>query len=197
MNDYKPNSHRVKAVQAEERKVEKVVHGSVKAKKKNGLHSLASVFISEDVQNVKSYILMDVVVPTVKKAILGAVDMMLNGGSGSGYGRQTGPKVSYRQYYNDPRDDRYHREPMRARTPFDYEDIRFDTKGDAELMLTEMDNVIERYGFITVADMYDMAYLPQPHTSNKYGWTNISSADIVRTRDGDYIIKLPRALPID
>ena len=41
-----------------------------------------------------------------------------------------------------------------------------------------------------------MADLTSPYTSNKYGWTNIRSAEAVRVRDG-YILKLPKAMPID
>lgn len=199
MNDYKPNSHRFKEqqkAQSEGRKITKVAHGSVKARKKNELTKIADVFISEDVSNVKSYILNDIVVPTVKKAIIGAIDMVLNGGSGSYTGRGTTSKVSYRKFYDDQRDD--HRTvEARSRSRFDFDDIKFETRGEAEAVLEEMYNVIDRYGFVTVGDMYDMADLSQPFTSNKYGWTNIRSAEVMRLRGGGYILKLPKALPID
>jgi len=58
---------------------------------------------------------------------------------------------------------------------------------------------IERYKYVSVADMYDMADLTAPFTSNKYGWTRVSDvarADIVKV-DGDYVIKLPRVEPLD
>jgi hypothetical protein len=67
----------------------------------------------------------------------------------------------------------------------------------AESVREEMCNVIEEYGFVTVADMYDMAGLDQPYTSNKFGWTSIRSAESIRLRDGGYILKLPRPMPID
>ena len=58
--DYKPNSHKYKEEQknlpAERKKVEKVVTGKVKTKKKSEASKLKDVFISEDVSNVKSYI---------------------------------------------------------------------------------------------------------------------------------------------
>ena len=59
-----------------------------------------------------------------------------------------------------------------------------------------MVDLIDTYGFVTVADMYDMAGLQAPYTSNKYGWTNIRTAETVRGRDG-YMLKLPKAMPID
>ena len=60
MDDYKPNSHKFKEEQKEstsEKKVEKVISGTAKSKKKNEIQKFADVFISEDVNNVKSYIL--------------------------------------------------------------------------------------------------------------------------------------------
>lgn len=201
MNEYKPNSHKYReeqqAAAREERKIEKVVTGSAKTKKKSEISKLADVFISEDVKNVKSFLLMDVLVPTIKKAILSTVDMILNGGGGSSYTKKAStPKISYRQYYEDRRDDRHYEDNVKTRTRFDYDEITFESRGDAEAVREQMIEVIERYGFVTVADLYDMADLPQPYTSNKYGWMNLRSAETVRT-NGGYTIKLPKATPID
>lgn len=200
MNDYKPNSHRFKEEQkqnsSEERIVNKVVKGQVKTKKKSEIGKIAGVFISEDVKNVKDYIVMDVLVPTIKKTIIGAIDMILNGGNATYTGRSSTSKVSYRKYYDEPRESHRSSESARVRTRFDYDDIIFESRGEAEMALEEMHNVIERYGFVTVADLYDMADLTQPYTSNKYGWINIRNAEVVRV-NGGYIIKLPKAAPID
>lgn len=200
--DYKPNSHKFREQQsaaASEKRIEKVVKGSVKVKKKNDLYKVADIFISDDVKNIKEYVLMDVLVPTVKKVIMGTIDMLLNGGSGnyaSYSGRSSGSKVSYARYYDDRKDTRRYAEPARSRSRFDHDDIIFETRGEAEAVREEMCNVIDRYGFVTVADMYDMAELSQPYTSEKYGWTNLRTADVVRGYDG-YIIKLPKAEPIE
>ena len=67
MEDYKANSHRSKEennLPSERKKVEPVVKGIVK-KKKNNARALANTFISEDMQKVKSYVLMDVLIPAV------------------------------------------------------------------------------------------------------------------------------------
>lgn len=197
MDNYAPNSHRYKEEQkqaAEKKEIKKVISGTAKPKS-NELRKFTSIFISEDVKNVKEYILLDVLVPTIKKTILGAIDMMLNGGSSSYSGRSSSSKVSYRKYYDEPRDER-RSNGNTVRTRFDYDDIGFPSRGEAEAVREEMCNVIERYGFVTVADMYDMAGLSQPFTSNKYGWTNIRNAEVVRS-GGEYVIKLPKALPID
>lgn len=197
MSEIRPNSHRYKEQQreAEERKIEKVVQGGTKIKKKSEISKFAGVFISDDVKNVKDYLLMDVLVPTIKKTILSTIDMILNGGTPTyTAGRGSGSKVSYGRYYDNPRSGRV-AEP--ARTRFDYDDILFETRGGAEAVLDEMCNVIEQYDFVTVADMYDMADISNPpYTANKYGWTSLRSAEVIRTHDG-YVIKLPKAQVIE
>lgn len=203
MSDYKPNSNRFKEEQkqaaAEEKRVSKIVRGNVKTKKKSELTKFADVFIAEDVSNVKSYLFMDVLVPAAKKMIrdivVEGVEMML-GTTSRGSKSAGGTKVSYAKYYDRDRDDRRSYDAPKARTRFDYDDIVFESRGEAEAVLDEMSNVIEAYGYVRVADLYDMAGLTQPYTSNKFGWTSIANSEVVRI-NGGYIIKLPRALAID
>ena len=200
--DYKGNSHRSKAegtaVSTEQKRVEKVVKGTVKTKKKNEIHKFKDVFISEDASNVKSYIFMDVLVPAIKKAVcdivVDGINMILFGESGRSKKTSSGAKVSYRSYYD--KDDRRYDRP-RTRTSFDIEeDIIFETRGDAEAVLDQMDALIDTYKVVRVADLYDMADRSTPHTAYGYGWTNVSRAEVIRTRDG-YVIKLPRPMAID
>ena len=84
----------------------------------------------------------------------------------------------------------------RRNTP-DYDDILFDTRGDAEAVLDAMNDIISQYGTVSVSDFYDLARVPNDNfTMNRYGWTNIGGATAVRVRDG-YILKLPRAIPLN
>ena len=202
MKEYQSNSYKSKELRTseahEERKVQKVVNGKVTTRDNKG-RKLADIFISEDAANIKSWVFMDVLVPTIKKAVFTIVtdglDMILYGGSGGGNSaRKSSNKISYRSYYEDKHSDR--REGDRLRSRFDYDDIVFESRGEAEAVRQQMVEVIDRYGFVTVADMYEMADLSSPYTSNKYGWTNIRGAEAVRVRDG-YILKLPKAMPID
>ena len=59
-----------------------------------------------------------------------------------------------------------------------------------------LDELIETYGLVRVADLYDLVGITGNYTDNKYGWMNIRNAEIMRVRDG-YMIKMPRAVPID
>lgn len=191
-NSHKSRTEKKEAT--EEKRVEKVVHGKVKTKE-NGVRKLTDIFISEDVSNVKNYILMDVIVPAVKKAIydlvVGTLDMSLYGGRGSNGKRPTADRVSYRDYNSVSRmDDR-----PRTTSGYSYDDIVLETRGEAEAVLSRMDEVMETYGIVRVADLYDLVGITGDYTNNNYGWTNIRNAKIERVRDG-YKIVMPRALPI-
>ena len=72
MENYKPNSHKSKEEQkktSEKKKLDKVISGTAKVKKKSKTGKFADMFISEDARNVKSYIVSDVLIPAAKKLI--------------------------------------------------------------------------------------------------------------------------------
>lgn len=198
MGEYKSNSHKSKERQNEpipEKKVEKVISGSAKSKKKSGLQKITNVFVPEDVEDVKSYIFEDIVVPAVKDIILDAVKAVL-GVSGSSRGKgSTASKVSYRKYYDD-RERRDYSGVTRTRSGYEYDDVIIENRGEAEDVLSRMDELISTYGLVSVADFYDLVGISGNYTDNKYGWTDIRSASVIRVRDG-YMIKLPKALPLN
>ncbi len=88
--EYKSNSHKSKEQSQVpvEKKVEKVISGSAKSKKKGGIQKLTGMFVPEDVDDVKSYIFEDIVVPYVKDMFLDAVKAFL-GVNGSSRGKSS------------------------------------------------------------------------------------------------------------
>ena len=194
MEEFKPNSHKSKELTpVPEKKVEKIVKGTVKSKKKNGIDKLKDNFISEDASNIKTYVVMDVLIPAVKKAICdivkNGVDMILYGESGRS-NRQPSEYVSYDRRYLDRGDPRFYKAD-RARIGYSYDDIILETRGEAEDVLARMDELIEIYGMVSVADLYDLVGITGNYTDNKYGWTNIRNAEPVHVRDG-YMLRLPK-----
>ena len=198
--EYLPNSHRYKEGQKEslpeKKRVEKVIHGKVKVRPKSGLHKLTDIFISEDAANMKSYIVMDVLVPAVKKAISDIVrdgiDMILYGES-KGRSSSSSSYVSYRDYSR--RDEDRFRDRDRDRRGYNHDDIVLESRGEAEEVITRMDELIETYGVVSVADLYDLVGKTCEYTDNKYGWTNVRNAEPIRVRDG-WMLRLPKALPL-
>lgn len=197
MEEYKPNSHKSKEEQrgpVPEKKVEKVIAGTVKSKKKSEIQKFAGVFLPEDVDNVKSYILFDVIVPLIKKALSDTVDAILYPEGRSGK-NSTASKISYRSYYEKPNERGRDYNNSRTRTGYSFDDIILDNRGEAEDVLSRMDELIATYGVVSVADLYDLVGVTGNYTDNKYGWTDIRSAQSIRVRDG-YMLKLPKALPL-
>lgn len=131
MEDYKSNSDKARQEQQSEKKVEAVITGAAKTRKKGEMQKFADVFIAEDANNVKSYILMEVIVPAVKKAISDIVttgiDMILYGEAGRSKKNGTASKVSYRNYYDQGADRvRAGSAGNRRNTPDDIENVHAD-----------------------------------------------------------------------
>jgi hypothetical protein len=204
MDEYRPNSHKSRDEKREappEKKIEKVISGEAKSKKKSDVQRFADVFIQEDVKNVKTYIFMDVLVPAIKKAISdivrNGIDMILYGEADRGRKNANASKVSYGKYYESDNNRRREYTPVPARNNYDFDDLLFETRGDADAVLEAMNDIISQYGVVSIADLYDLANVTtNNYTAAKYGWTNIpTNLTPVRVRDG-YILKLPRALPL-
>ncbi len=198
MENYPSNSHKAREEVAE-KKVEKVVSGKTSTKKKSGIRKLSDTFLSEDVSNVKSYIFSEVLLPAAKKLVsdivTNGIDMLLYGEIKNKKGNSS--KVSYSRYYDDRRDrSRDYRSPV-VRNNFDYDEIIFETRGDAEAVLDAMYDILNQYKVVSVAELYDLASITtHNYTCNNYGWIDLRGSSVVRVRDG-YILKLPRALAID
>lgn len=197
-NSHKSRNEKKELSPVPEKRAEKIVRGTVKTKK-NEIRKLTDVFISEDIANVKNYIFMDVIVPAVKKAIydlvVGTLDMSLYGGRGSSTKRSTADRISFRDYNGISSRDSRTSNSTRTSSGYSYDDIILDSRGEAEAVLSRLDEIMEEYETVRVADLYDLVGVTHEYTDNDYGWTNIRNAEVVRVRDG-YKIKMPRAIPI-
>ena len=199
MEDYKPNSRLAREQASPDKKIEKVIAGTATTKKKSTSKKFADVFLAEDVSSAKSYILWDVLVPKVKNTIeevlVSTVHAIFGGSSEP---RKTSSKVSYRSYYDERnrRPERTDNNYIRSKVGYEFDDVVLESRGEAEAVLHQMDEVVGTYGVVTVADLYDMVGITGRYTDNKYGWTDIRSAEPIRVRDG-YLIKLPKAMPLN
>lgn len=203
MAEYPNNSHSARektgtAAGKTEKKLDKVVTGAARTKKKSEARKFFNIFVPDDTENVKSSILSDVIVPGVKAAIADVISIVLFGDTGRIGGRKSGgSRIAYQKYYDDRRDDRREYGRPRAAVGFEYDDIVFETRGDADLVLDQLESAIAKYDVASVADLYDLAGVTcRNYTANRYGWSDIQAAKVVRTSDG-YVIRLPRAVQIN
>lgn len=199
LNDLKPNSDKYKerTKKESEKNLERIVTGNVSVKKKNDIQKFAETFVKEDLNTVKSYIWTEVLLPAFKAVISDSVNMMLYGETSRN--RKTNNKrvsqVSYSSYYDRPND---RREPnyVRSASRYIFDDLKFEDRGDADEVLSTLDDLLNRYPSVSIADLNELVGITGRYTDNKYGWTDISQAYIERTRDG-YILRMPKAIPLD
>lgn len=191
MEEYKSNSDRSKN---QKRRAEKVITGGVTQRRKSGIDKLGSIFLAGDVEDVKEYIIEDVLIPTIKRAfydiICNGMGMML-GERNPNKGNQSS-RVSYRSYYDRPDERKSRNNSNQSRLNYGYKDLIFDNRGDAEVVLEQMFELLDRYDAVSIADLFDLAGESSNYTDNKYGWTNLEDARVQPVRGG-YIIQLPRA----
>lgn len=196
MEEYKSNSDRSKNQSQEvpQRRAEKVITGGVTQRRKSGIDKLGSIFLAGDVEDVKEYIIEDVLIPTIKRAfydiICNGMGMML-GERNPNKGNQSS-RVSYRSYYDRPDERKSRNNSDQSRLNYGYKDLIFDNRGDAEVVLEQMFELLDRYDAVSIADLFDLAGESSNYTDNKYGWTNLEDARVQPVRGG-YIIQLPRA----
>jgi hypothetical protein len=153
------------------------------------------------------YILLDVLVPAFKKTVwdLGtsALSFILGQkkpfGSNNGYGgtsrygyssMYTGVQRVDKPSYMAQKDTR-----KISQGGAEFDDILFETRGDAEAVLEQARDIVDRYQVISVLDLYELSHMSAPHTANKYGWTNVTNARVQRVPEG-YLLIMPMAQPL-
>lgn len=185
----------------EKPKFEKVISGNATVKKKGLGSRLKDILFAEDFGTVKNYIWSDVVVPAAKKLLTDVVrdgaDMIVYGQKGRSRTTASSgiPMVDYNKRFNNNNSVI----PSSANNGFSFDDLSFTRRSDAEEVLNSMRAAVGRFGMVSVMDMYDMAGRTAPFTSDKYGWmgSSLDSAEVSRTYDGNFVIRLPKAMMID
>lgn len=201
MADYASNSHKSKEAD-EKKELSSVVRGNVTVKKEPISRKFADTFLADNLQNVRSYVFNDVIVPAITDAIVDAltsgIGMLFKGNPTAGRNRNkpAGNRVNYSSYSRD--ESRSSNRRTQPRDRHGYADIIFDTRGDAQEVMDCLDEVLDKYKVISIADFYDLAGVPEEsnYTDRNYGWYDLNGMVITRDRDG-YRIKLPKPEVLD
>ena len=77
-----------------------------------------------------------------------------------------------------------------------YNELVFDTEVEAEKVLTEARAILDRYGSVTVADVYEMTDVMTCCLDGVYGWTDLRKAEIVKSANG-YTLRMPESRKIN
>lgn len=153
---------------------------------------------------VSEYVVNDILIPEAKnilsEIIRGGSDMMLFGEQQAGSrsrlrSNQNSTFISYNRGSQSNRKPADNNRNL-GRTIHNFNDIIFNTSGDAEEALNMLKDRIAEYGETTVADLYELAGVTGSFADNKYGWTDLNLARIQRDRSGGYIILFPKTVPL-
>ncbi len=206
MADFPNNSNKMrqtssldqKKLPAETPKAKKAITGKATVKPKSEVKKFTDIFVAEDAGNVRDYVVDEVILPAIRNLlhdmVTEAADMMF------GVKRRTGESRSsyrYGSYYRGGETStRRDEPPFRSRRDFDVGEIVLETRADAEDVLAEMDDLLARYGEVTVTNLYDILGMdPSNYQANHYGWTSLRDAGVQHVHDG-YLLKLPRPVPL-
>lgn len=194
-----------KPTKAEERhKIEKVVKNRVTTQKKSLSQKFGETFLSDESGGVGSYIFNDVLIPALKDTFVdmveGAINMAFYGDtrhrsrSRSSFSRGSIEHVPYDASF-DSRSRR--RSAPRGRARYEMDNLRFDSRADADTLLDTLTEYLDQYGSVSVGDVFESIDIPTQANDFHYGWYELGGAHIRKARDGGYILELPRLEEID
>lgn len=205
IDNFKPNSYASKSKSSDEKKkeIEKLKITAPVPKEKSLGKKVVKTFLSEDISDVKSYVVWDVVMPGIKDFIwdvLSSTVDSLFGRTSSKKGSGSYYTESWRRYNKvksnpDIREDRIDHADKTDISA--WEDIDFDNRGQADYVLDMMKELIKKYDNVSVLEYCGLANREGKWTWDKYGWTNLDDALIKRTWGGRYEIRLPRPIAFE
>ena len=185
-----------------------VVTGNTSVQRKKWYQSFAELFFAQtDPATVAKYVVKDIIAPYCKKltfdVITSAVEMFLFDSGTAMSKSQMGnrPYVNYNSGYTYTRQQptTQNSKPVVSGTDiFNFGDVYFDFKSDAERVLDKMCEILEHWPVVTVQDFYNLAGQKIDNVqANKFGWFNLDGAGVANHYNGKFFIKLPKACPID
>jgi len=198
MQDYQGNSKKDKEPKPA-KNVEKVVVGEVTVVKKSLGRKFKDIFIAADPKNTLRFVAAEVLLPAARNMVVDAstkgIERMMYGDSAvrrRDYG-SSGTRYSYNNPINrGPREtihprsaDRPARSNRRA-----VDDLILASREDAEGVVERMNDIIDNYDAVSVADLNELIGEPISHVDNKWGWTRLGNVRIQQIREG-YLLDLP------
>ena len=198
-----PTIYDTKPDTPKEKKVESILNGDEFVTRRRSVgKKLGDILLNGDLQDVKSYLIEDVLIPSVKETIFElankGLDMLLFGGTGRTASKPSQTYISYNNYSNQsghrsaPERSRNRREEI----GFNDEELIFRERGPAEMVLEKMMAIFEEYHIVTKADLNDIMNRTGNFTDNNWGLTDMAGACVERVRGG-YLLNLPKWKHLD
>lgn len=207
--NYPGNSKKQRAEEAKSEtarpEIKKIVTTSGTIRKASLGSRMRETFAGEGARETGTYVFFDVIIPAIKAmafdTITQGADRILFGGRDvirSGMANAPRTRTNYNQIstnaannYPGRNFEGGGREISRAaRNNHRFDEILLDSRGEAEMVLDTMQDLISRFQWVSIPEFYSMVDVTAEFTDEKWGWTNISTAQIRPSR-GKYAILLP------
>ena len=185
-----------------------VAQGQISKNRKGVFGTIFEEIFVNNFNEMKKTFIQDVIVPNTKDWMYGLLSSMLDDmffkTSGSGSYRSSSIFSRSRTDYSSrfrgssresSRRDR--REDSRREDIRDWEEISFNTRADAEQIVSSMKAAVHDYGIVTIADLFSFSGLESSWADCKYGWASLDNAKAFRGRDGRFYLDLPSPMAID
>ena len=166
---------------------------------------LIDCFYTPSDKSLTEYVVEDLVIPNVKRAVgtvlHGIVTKIFGVGIGNG-----NPFRATNDWWNSGRGESYVEYSARASstpksTPIqpsastDLESYALRTREDAERVLEGLDTYLEQFDVVPVSAFFELIGVTAPYTYNDYGWTNLANAKVIINENG-YSIRFPKPVRI-
>lgn len=192
-----------------DKKIERVTTAEPIRRKKGLGRRFRDIFFGGDPRSTATFIINSVLIPAAKDMIVDAgregVEKLVRGDS---YRRRGAPSSGAQGYVSYNRMTPPTRGPMRGpmrdepraisprgRARHDFDEIVLQSRAEAEQVIERLFDIVGRYDTATVSDLYDLVGIRSTHVDNKWGWTDMRGAGVVRVRDG-YLLELPDVQPM-
>lgn len=199
------NSHKEreqKTVEVEPKEpVQKIIEGKVVTRKQAWWKRATRSLVADDIQNIRGYLLTDIVLPTarnfIRDIVVASTDRALYGSSRV---NRDGPRFGLGGNVGGIRtkyDQMSTARPMSrdAQRRHDFDEVVLDSNSEAVEVVEALISRVMRYGAASVADLYDLVGVTGSFADQKWGWTDLSTAD-VRPSRGGFLLDLPQPEPL-
>lgn len=187
---------------------------AVEVKEKSIGKKLAETFVAEDVESVGVYIVKDVIVPAIKDIVFNSItqslELIIFGGKTGSISKSRSNKPYNSMYRGVSYGGRSERLSSDIK---DVAEISFGSRRLAQEVLNEMQIVMEsEYAAVSISDYVDIVervlreagedlsgFKPSRNWAydTKFGWTDLAGVRTQITRDGRYVLTLPKATRLE
>lgn len=209
MHDFPPNSAKARARSEgpppteRPEKIERITSAEASRRKRGLGRQFKETFIGGTARGAIDYVVADIIIPEIRDLVFdafqGGLDRLIYGDSRRS--RRGGPPTSsysnlgHVNYQgissNRPPTSSTRTLSRQSRARQNFDEIVIPSRAEAEEVLDRMFEFLSRYGQVTVSDLYEMTGISSSHTDQKWGWTTLPGAKVVRLRTGGFLLDLP------